>query len=96
MRDKAIAIYSTTLVILIAFFLFISIIVLMYWMGIQNKQATQVACGLKLTAYCADWLKSGYDSSSRPTWWDEKDPKNCNEVGIMEPSADDCKGKKTT
>jgi len=96
MSEKAIAVYSVTLVILIAFFLFLAIIVLMYWIGIQTEQTSKVACGLKLTGYCADWLKSGYDNSARPDWWSMNDPKDCDKIGIMEPSADDCKGKKST
>ncbi len=92
MRDQGLAIYSTTIVILIAFFLFITAIVVVYWMGVQGDESLKVGCGLKLTGYCADWLKSGFDSGSRPDYWSTKDPKDCDSIGIVEPTADGCKG----
>jgi len=94
MIQKAIAVYSVSIVILIALFFVAGILGVLFYLGLLGKEANQINCGIKLTDYCASWMKSGYDNNARPDSWNKLDPKNCEEIGIYEPAADDCKLKK--
>lgn len=98
--SKGVAVHTVVVIIMFAFFLFITAIVAYQWMNPVKVQADKISCTFKLIAYCADWKanSANFDTSKRPSWtWSSKNPQGCDAEEIKigppggtEPAASDC------
>ncbi len=85
---KGLAVHTMVLIIMIGMFTAVSLFLFYKWASPSIKNATKASCVVKQISYCTDW--SVNDFNQIPWEWDEKNPKDCHNVGISEPTVEDC------
>lgn len=82
--------HKVTIVVIIGIILFI-LLSYDFFVGLPRgiEESPKIRCNVKLFRYCAEWNK--IDFGDKPYNWDDVDPKICDEIGIYEPSVDECK-----
>jgi hypothetical protein len=73
------------IVVVIGLIIVASLIVFWKWLDLQNMQANQWNCRMKLMNYCSDLIRG------RQTNWDDISPKEGCEKYVAKPSLEDCK-----
>jgi len=91
--SKAVAVHGLVLIIIIAFFLFLTAVITYKWAAPTAMETTGASCAYKKLSFCIDWMDSNFDPAKKPTWWASRAPNNCDapEIKVNEPqSKDDC------
>jgi hypothetical protein len=88
--SKAVAVHTTVIVIMIAFFAVFAFFLLYQWVNGGVKQASEMSCVAKRTDFCLDWNSNNY--GTKPWNWQDQDPKTgCEAYQVTEPTADACR-----
>jgi len=85
---RGIAVHTMVLVMMMAMFAGVAIFLLYKFTSPAPMEATKIVCELKKVRYCADWSSNDYVKS--PWEWDEKNPKDCTEFNIRQPTVSEC------
>jgi len=85
---KAIAVHAIFVVSIILIFLFFVTAIFFRYMDFKEGPS-EFSCKVKQFSYCSDWKRTDY--SDYPDWsWEEKEPENCDLVGIAKPTYEQC------
>ena len=86
---KGIATHVLGIILIIAIFMFFTLLLVYGWVNTTSQQANETLCAAKILNYCADWLRNGF--KERPWNWNDKGPQGCEKFHINPPvSSDDC------
>jgi hypothetical protein len=95
MFSKAdISVHGLVLVTLLALFIFATFVIFYNWIKINNAQASQELCYIKLLNYCEEWWKR--DFKEVPYNWNNQPPAGCEKppININQPTDSNyCKTK---
>ncbi len=86
---KGVAVHTVVIVIVMAMLAFFSLVLLWHYMAGQQIEANKATCSIKLTNYCIEWYKRGFEEKPDPGW-DEIPPENCEDFDITEPTVEEC------
>jgi hypothetical protein len=91
-KNRGIAVHTMVLIIMVGFFALVSFFIFYKWAAPMEIETTVASCTFKKASYCTDWAVNDYRVGGEPWNWYDKEPKNCESVGISKPQdKDDCK-----